>query len=293
MSTQSIAIANFKSFGDFVIAHSILHRVEKRAKERIRLISSSHVRDLNAILPADVCVTLMNSGEGRVPALYDVRKRGTWAATRSALSLRREFRSIGRAADEALAFDVIGVRERFIAADWPLLGPPKVSANIYETYVQFLGERQIATVAAPPPARGGIARSVGIFPESRHIAKRLTDQVLSVIYERVARTGMDARLFILDGDLAPGRGYPGVQNIPRDFQSLASAISSVDCVISADSLPGHLAEYLGRRVFIVSPLPNEYWLPQGCFASRHWGVFADPTGLASSLDTFLAQPRCA
>lgn len=293
MPLQSIAIANFKSFGDFVIAHSVLHRVAEGSKQRVRLISTSHVRDLNAILPVDVCVTLMSAGEGRIPALYDVRKRGTLAATRSALSLRREFRSIERGRDETLAFDVVGVRERFISGNWPLAGPRRVASNIYDTYRQFLGERRITIVSAPAPACNGVARTVGIFPESRHVAKRLTDQALSVIFDRVARTGMEARLFILDGDVRPKPGYPGVQDIPRNFASLASALTSVDCVITADSLPGHLAEYLGRPVFVASPAPNEYWLPQKCFASRHWGVFADPAGLASSLDRFFAQPAAA
>jgi hypothetical protein len=288
MSNQSIAVASAKSFGDFVIAHSILHRVEQRAKSRVRLISCSHVRGLNAVLPSDVCVTLVNSGGERVPALFDVKKRGALAAVRSALSLRRELHGIERDRKEVLAFDILGVRERFIAGDWPAISPRNRGVNIYETYSQFLKEHEIRTTAAPIAMPTSSVRSVGIFPESRLAEKRLTDRTLSVIIDRVARAGLDAKLFILDGDLSPRREFPCLVNISRNFESLANAINSVDSVISADSLPAHLAEYFARPVFVASPSPNEYWLPYGCFAAKHWGIFATPPEFTASLDRYLS-----
>jgi hypothetical protein len=291
MSIQSIAIASAKSFGDFVIAHSVLHRVKKDAKPRIRLISCSHVKGLNAILPDDVCVTLLNSGAERVPALFDVKKRGGMAAVRSALSLRREFRKIERSHNEALAFDVLGMRERFIAGDWPAIAPRNRGANIYETYFRFLIEYGIRTAAAPIPITSENARSVGIFPESRLIKKRLTAPTLSVIVDCIARAGLDAKLFILDGDLPPQGDFPCLTNISRNFASLASAIDSVDSVISSDSLPAHLAEYFGRPVFVASPFPNQYWLPYGSFTKGHWGIFGNTTEFSASLDKFLGESR--
>jgi hypothetical protein len=299
MSIQSIAIASVKSFGDFVIPHSVLHRVEVPARNRIRLISCSHVEGLNAILPDDVRVTLVDSGGGLVPALFDVKQRGTSAAIRSALSLRREFQRIERDHDEILVFDVLGARERFIGGRWPVIRPRKMGRNIYDTYFQFLAEQEIRAAASPLSKRRTAARSLGIFPESRLIAKRLTAPTLSVIFERAAAAGLDAKLFILEGDLPPQREYPCIVNISRNFASLADAIKSVDCVISADSLPAHLAEYFARPVFVASQAPNEYWLPHECFTAKHWGIFGNRTGFRASLDRFFAalsvtpQSKCA
>jgi hypothetical protein len=292
MSIQSIAIASAKSFGDFVIVHSVLRRIDDRAKDKVRLIACSHLKGLNAILPDDVCVTLVDSGEDGVPAVFDVKKCGAFAAVQSALSLRRVFQKIARDDNEALAFDALGVRERFIAGRWPLIGPRTRGSNIYETYSQFLAEQEIRTAVAPR-IRAGAAHSVGIFPESRLLRKRLAAPTLSVILERAARAGMESKLFILDGDLVPDHPHPGLVKIPRNFESLANAIKSVGSVISADSLPAHLAEYFARPVFVALPAPNEYWLPHGCFTNKRWGIFDDRAQFSSLLDRFLAESRAA
>jgi len=292
MSTQAIAVASAKSFGDFVIAHSVIHRIENRAKSRVRLIACSHLRDLNSILPDGVRVTLVDSGEDRVPAVFDVKKCGMSAAVQSALSLRRRFQHIERYDHETLAFDVLGVRERFIAGRWPVIAPRTKGRNIYETYSQFLAEQEIRT-APMASMNTATARSVGIFPESRLVAKRLTAGTLSVILDCIARAGLDAKMFILSGDPAPPRDHPCIVNIPRNFESLADAIRRVDCVISADSLPAHLAEYLARPVFVASPAPNEYWLPLGCFTNKYWGIVAEEAILSASLDRFLDESKAA
>ena len=282
-----LAFATAKSLGDFVIAHSVLHRLPADAKKGIRLISSSCVEELQAILPADVNVTLVESGGQRVPALFDLKKRGALAAARSALSLRREFRRLARHRNELLAFMVFGARERFIAGGWPVLTARAKGPNIYATYQQFLAEQGVRTAAQRCRFTGNL-RTVGIFPESRLAVKRLDFGTLSVIFQRLAHAGARAKLFILEGDESTVRSGPDVVCIPRNFRSLAQAIESVDAVISADSLPAHLAEYLARPVFVATPVANEYWLPYQCFQDESWGTFRRPAHFSRSLDRFLS-----
>jgi len=288
MSIQSIAVASAKSFGDFVIAHSVLHRIEEPARRRLRLLACSHLRALSAILPADVGVTLVTSGEEHVPAIFDVKKRGAWSAVRSALTLRRQFQMIERHDNEVLAFDALGVRERFIAGSWPVIGPRSKGANIYETYSKMFAEHG-AGIAAAPATTAGRIRSVGIFPESRLVEKILTRMTLATILERAARAGVAAKLFILDGDRFVAAEFVEVTRIQRNFESLANAIRSVDGVISADSLPAHLAEYFARPVFVASASPNEYWLPPRCFAQRSWALFGEQVRFSDALDRFLSS----
>lgn len=292
MSIQSIAIACAVSFGDFVIAHSVLHRIEDQAKTRVRLIACSHLGDLNAILPTDVPVTFVESGENRVPAVFDVRKCGARAAVQSAFSLRGRFQKIARRKNEVLAFHVLGPRERFIAGRWPVIAPRTRFENVYETYSHFLGEQRIKTLTAPS-LRAEIPRTVGIFPESRLAKKRLLAPTVSIIFDRVKQAGLEPKLFILDGDPVPHGNHYAVVNIARNFESLAAAIRSVDCVVSADSLPAHLAEYFIRPVFVALSGPNEYWLPYGCFTDKRWGIFEDRAEFSSSLDRFLLESRTA
>lgn len=290
MPIKPIAIASAKSFGDFVIAHSMLHRVEDGAKSNIRMIACSHLRALNEILPHDVVVTVVDSGENRVPAVFDVKKCGAIAAAKSALSLRRRLQRIERKNDELLAFDVLGARERFIAGRWPVVGPKSTAANIYATYARFLNDQEIPTREAPSTTAEA-ARSVGIFPESRLAKKRLASPTLSVIADRAVAARLEAKIFVLDGDRTVDRAQPGVIAISRDFESLGAAIRSVDFVISADSLPAHLAEYFNLPVFVASLYPNEYWLPHGCFTHQRWELFDNRAKFSAALDRFFAESR--
>lgn len=292
MASPTLAFASVKSFGDFVIARSVLHRVADHDKHRVRMIACSHVEGLNAILADDVRIAFVDAGR-EVPAIFDLKKRGVFAAVQSALSLRREFQRIERDPNEALAFDTLGVRERFIAGHWPVITTRNKGWNIYETYLQFLADQQIQASAAPLPQRTAGVQSVGIFPESRLIEKRLDDAAIALIYERAALAGLAAKLFILEGDLALQRKFPSVVRIPRNFDRLADALKSVDAVISADSLPGHLGEYFARPVFVACPAPNEYWLPHRCFTTRHWGIFREHKDFAVSLDRFFAANGAA
>lgn len=289
-SHRTMALASLKSFGDFVIAHSTLRRVAADSRDRIRLIAGDHVEELHALLPADVPVTLVSSGvERRVPALFDVRRRGASAAIQSALWLRRELSQLGRAPDEALAFDQLGIRERFIAGRWPLVGPLAKAGNIYDTYRQFLSDQRIDCSSVSRRAGAGGAKVVGVFSEAGRIAKRLTPAALTVIRERAAHGGLETKLFVLQGDASGDGGRPGAVTIARNFASLLAAINSVDCVVSADSLPAHLAEYFARPVFVASPVPNEYWLPHGCFTRGYWGIFSQEAAFARSLDSFFGE----
>jgi len=291
MVIQSISFASAVSFGDFVIAHSALNRIEGRAKSRTRLIACSHLRDLNAILPNGVRVTVVETGEDRVPALFDVRKCGAWAAVGSAVSLRRRLQKVDRDTNEALAFHALGVRERFIAGRWPVIAPQVRRANVYKTYLGFLADHEIRTTPSPV-LRAGSPRTVGIFPESRLVEKRLSPSTLSIILDRAERAGLEAKLFVLDGDKAPYGERSATVTISRNFESLASAIKSVDAVISADSLPAHLAEYFGRPAFVALSRRNEYWLPEECFTHKRWGIFSQ-AGFSSSLDRFIREPIAA
>jgi hypothetical protein len=285
---QKFAVITTKSFGDFVIAHAALNSVEAGARDRVRLIACSHVRDLGAILPDDVRVTFLALRDERVPALFDIRKRGIPRALESALWLRRALGRLPREPGETLAFEGLGMRERLIAAHWPVVAMRR-TGNIYETYARFLTDLRIPNREVQVPRSKGPVRTVGIFPESRLAAKALNSVTVSIIVEEAARAGLEPRLFVLDGDLAATPASVEVIRVPRNFQSLAQAIVSVDCVVSADSLPGHLGEYLAKPVFVAAAYENEYWLPGGCYLDGRWGLFSDVEAFRMSLGTFLAE----
>ena len=166
-SADRLAFATAKSFGDFVIAHSVLHRVEASVRNRLRLISNTHVRDLNAILPDNVCVTLIDLESDRVPALFDIRKRGVVAACKSAWSLRRELRKVERRHNEMLAFTTYGVRERFIAGGWTVVRRARRGDQPLPVPADLPAGRPRA-LPARAPGRGRRAGGVGDDADRLH-----------------------------------------------------------------------------------------------------------------------------
>ena len=88
-----------------------------------------------------------------------------------------------------------------------------------------------------------------------------------------------------------------MRHTQRNFSSLIDAVSGSDLVVTADSLPGHLAEYLDVPAYVVSPKDNLYWLPLSCFTNGGWSRFEDehahpPAWLAKRRETQRADSGC-
>jgi hypothetical protein len=100
--------------------------------------------------------------------------------------------------------------------------------------------------------------------------------------------GFEPELILLDGEQWDNsRKEFSIRTIKRCFRSLAETLEEYAGVISADSLPAHLAEYRGTPAFVASPVPNSYWLPKRAFEGENWGVIDNPTELISHLQRFL------
>ena len=80
-----------------------------------------------------------------------------------------------------------------------------------------------------------------------------------------------------------------VTKVPRQFSLMANAVRAARVVISADSMPAHMAEYFGVPVFVMSPSPNAYWLPKSCIDSGRWSLFSDPVATTEGLARFVVD----
>ena len=282
---RPIAIASFKAFGDFVIVHSIVSAIREH-RNRVRILAGSHLDALAEIMPGGVTVTRVELRDQLVPPLFDARLRGPAAALRSGLELRKALTRVERRPHETLVVDRACWRSRWIGRSWPVVGVHGVAPNVYAGYARSLDERgfPVSLDSAPHPLRG---RRVGVFPGSRLARKAIPADVLHAIVRAIEAAGFSANVIRIDGE-APIDGVP-FTTIPRTFRNLLDALASVDVVVSADSLPAHLGECFGRRVFVASPTPNHYWLPHRCFANGHCALFAAPD-LETALRRFLDGP---
>lgn len=275
--SKSLSVVSIKSYGDVVIACHVLRQIVTASPcfDRLEMVAGEHLHDLLRALRFPLNFRTLDVG-AEVPAAFDIRKCGYRAAFASLLKLKRRLRCLP--AESTLLFDRLGWRERFAGSSHRCIGLQR-AGNIYVAYRKTLEQFGYALESTGPraaptestPRRFGVVR---IFPSSRLQEKWIPDAVVARISNDLRASNLRCEVIALTGE-RPG-GLPQ-RTIPRTFGSLIGAIAACDLVVTADSLPGHLAEYLGIPVFVVSPRPNEYWLPLSSSITNGWCLFEDRT----------------
>lgn len=268
-----------KSFGDLVITTTALTTMPARSVGR--LLIGDHLVPLAKALSVSIPTVVIAHGEGGVPAIYDVRRCGTLAALRSAWHLRR---LIHAAQPQALLFDQVGMRERWLAGRVSTNALP-AAENIYIAYSRAFG----GAIASPLP----LIRAndvVGIFPGSRLVSKNLPELVVRAAIDAITGAGLTPRLMLLEGE-RPDLERSGLQHeiVPRSFAAMIDAVATCGLVVSADSMPAHIAENQSIPIFVLSPVDNRYWLPFSAFVANRWALFAD--NIPARLDHFLRASK--
>lgn len=277
---------SLKAFGDLVILASVLRRLTPDNTVRFSLVIGSHLLELHSALGAPIRVMVVETGGG-IPAIFDIRRRGWIRAARSFVSLRRELGALRLPPDSTLVFDQLGWRESLLCEPRSRVELPKSAANIYLAYEQFLkASNALDESLCCSYSEFATSDVIGIFPGSRVAAKALSAAVVRQLVQRCFEAGRSSRIFVLEGE-AVDPAMPAFESVPRRFASMIDAVRSVDRLISADSLPAHLAEYFKIPVFVISSRPNQYWLPQSAFQRSAWALACD-VNVGSRLHAFIS-----
>lgn len=270
-SLQARTFLSLKAFGDLVILACVLGRLTPESAAHCRVAYARHLAELYDALGSPVQGFCLDTGAS-LPALYDVRRRGSLPAIRSLFEVRRAVGSLPPSETATLVFDHWGVREFLLGLGRPVAALPQGRANVYLAYEEYLLQSG-ATFAAEGrgPSRAATTGVIGIFPGSRIDAKRLSGAVVRDLVAMCSAAGWRCRIHVLDGESVDA-SMPAFERVPRRFEAMIDAVRSSDRIISADSLPAHLAEYFHRPVFVVSHRRNEYWLPRSSFHEAAWSL---------------------
>jgi hypothetical protein len=281
-------IVSIKAFGDFVIAANVLRAVRQLPPDcrDLKLLAGEHLRQLAGALQLEARVRFIPSG-ANYPDAYDVRGGGVIRAALSLARLRRHFRRLPR--DCELIFDQAGWRERVLGTGYRhscFLSAP----NIYQAAAATLrgAGYQLESPPRAPVAEGaGVRGPAAIFASSRVAHKAIPSHVIGRVVEQLERAGLRPEVIALAGETLQVPAGAPLRQIERNFGAVIAAISGCTLVVSADSAPAHLAEYVGVPTYVLTPAPNEYWLPLSSFLTRGWSLFAEddamPAWLAHTL----------
>jgi hypothetical protein len=274
---KSYLVACLKAYGDLVIANTILRQIDPSVSPAFGLVVCNHLRELTEAIEPSCPVMFLDHGEKGVPSVFDMRKNGTFRATASAIRLRKAIGDLTLEANTSFIFDRSGIRERFLTRGMPTVTLPQDVPNIYQAYSVGLSALGFSLKQAKVPPRLRLG-PVGIFPGSRMAEKNFSLSLVRNVIESCEQSGASPQLFLLEGE-RPDLERSGLEyvGIPRRFSAMINAVESCGSLIAADSMPAHLAEASRVPVFVLSPIPNEFWLPLSCYVQARWCVFDHPT----------------
>ena len=259
---------SLKSYGDFVILAKALSYNSSR---EFKVIAGNHLKDLYECLNLDknfeVC--FLNLGNS-VPAIYNIRERGLFAASLSLLSIRKLL-STSFENDSTLVFDSIGFREHLISISYKSSSVQDIYNNIYLNYFNFLNVQ----LPGYNKIRNSISDEILIFPDSRLSIKTLPNDFIDKLILRIVSKNLNPivmRFGPANKSLSTNAKY---EKNYFDFEVLSKTIKSAKMVISSDSLPAHLAEFHDTPVFVFNNFPNVYWLPFSSYELQSWSLIND------------------
>jgi hypothetical protein len=267
------SLINLKAFGDFVIACSAINRIHIREGLVLpKIVVGEHVRSLASALQLEESVHFIGDKSWKdVPAAFDVRKRGVYAAFKSIIEIRRSLKE--SSVEGQLIFDKLGWRERFIGRGFRLYELSEGHGNIYIAYdnlfksLGFKLDFEYSSCAC-------IDKAI-IIPGARMIHRVIPAGVISRYVHELARRNIRSEVVVLEGEAVDLPVNINLRVIPREFGALIDAIKNSDLVISADSLPSHLSEFFHIPVFVSTPAPKPYWLPKSSYKTTGWATFSD------------------
>jgi hypothetical protein len=276
-------IVTLKAFGDFVIACSASRRVQSTVGMNIpTVVAGEHVRSLASALGLDRTVQFIGDDSWTdVPAAFDARKRGVLSALRSLKNLRNRIDALPTSME--LVFDHLGWRERFIGQGRLLQSLSGESGNIYLAYDKFFESLGYGILKVCPEIKHAVSRAI-IIPGARMRHRQIPAPVLAELAAELRQRCINSSVVVLEGESIDLPAGIHVKKLPRNFGELVAAVKDSDLVISADSLPSHLSEFLDVPVFVSTPSPKPYWLPRSAYLTNGWATFADIQPLRSWLN---------
>jgi hypothetical protein len=283
-----VVVVSVKAFGDLVIAVNCCERAQQYLGVQIILLIGQHLLPLYKALKTSLPYRVVHHADAGMPALFDIRKAGFSAAAKSARALRRSIAHVDLPPKAMLLFDRRQLREAYITQDW-LYEIIPAADNIYLAYDKWFETKDTAPTLANPQTE-----SLRIFPGSRMSAKNLPLSLVLEISEFARSRELSVELMLLDGE-RPDLESSGLDHtiIPRDFGAMIDAVRGAGSVVSADSMPAHIAEVAGRSAFVFSPVPNRYWLPRTTYL-QGWDALFEDGGTAPAFAAFINRdPRSA
>jgi hypothetical protein len=254
------------AFGDFIIDCNFM----RNAGPGHRLLAASYLRPLaEAITYKGPLRYFDMPSEDVPPSAFNARRASLKAIARSLWRIGKGVVSTTSQADKIIV-PHSDIRWRIACTTRHIVALRQPKENIYLAYCLRFGLSPQDLIVQMPLR----PREVMVFPDSRQPAKQIPEPTIRALIDINATHGVRtliARVRPPDAGCVDQPGEISIWGLP----ALVHALRQAEVIVSADSLPGHLAEYLKIPVFIFSPKANESLMPLSVLLRQRWGRFED------------------
>lgn len=236
--------APIRALGDFIITASV---VKNNFVEKIPILLPDFISDLFYAAGADQYFEVVGTiGFNNQPAFFEMYKVKD---LNNLKRLWRDMRTINAILNrtDRYIMDYSSRRLSFTRAD--LVWPPK-NENIYKGKAILLFIHRLIKPDFELNALSNLTNSKGfsnilIIPDSRVTEKNINAELIKQIKEHFKHLDIRTARFSQKKENDPGQIYYS------NFKELIALISAYDLIISAESLPYHLAYYLGKPHYVI------------------------------------------
>lgn len=251
-----------RSFGDFTIALGVISK-SKSTSSAYRLIASVHLEPLFHALTQHI-PTLQLKVEfvdvGIRNKILGAFTNKFLINTESLSELRRLKDVVDELARDSEVMFEQSRRQWIIRILMPSQGCIHAHGNIYDSYSNHFNVDENELIFQAPSSSNRSQSKVIIFPESRKPTKQLGPATVDCLIRELKSEGKSPELAFYKTQ--PYSADAKV-NLHDSFSDLLELIQSADEVVTADSLPGHLAQLMEKphRVYYPRSIDSEWVTP--------------------------------
>lgn len=165
----------------------------------------------------------------------------------------------------------------FLGSTYPYVHRKK--RNIYDSYLHHFGvEPGLLSIQNPVPSE---LKKILVLPESRKPSKSFKPLFIHQLSKLLLSMGLEVTTGFFKQATIQTNGKIAIHDA---FVDLILLIKDADLVVTADSLPAHLAQLLGKPHFVYyEDQPNQEWTTPFCNLNKAYGV----KGNLSSFQTYI------
>lgn len=215
--------------------------------------------------------------EGIIPPdAFNIKNKGLKKAISSLIQLKGALKPYCK--DEFILFNSDDIRWRFINPTKQFQAVRGRRENIYEAYYEkFSLDCDLNVVGVKAP------KKISIFPDSRQVQKCIPISMVINLQSTLIKLGMECKVVMNRGLQNPLIMTTNVSTL----EDLISEIINADFIITADSLPMHLARFYDVPQWVILNRENPFLLPPETIKFKRWSLFHDDSSLINYISEII------